>query len=349
MVGGLTGSRWARSFGNNPAVIERIAPREIVKGLLQGIPQPRPLVVPIVFSLGAKIENLSRRIYLENPTKISNALRQIRTQLRTDGVACYFDPFLELETLGLDTRWDSQNQTREIDWPDSAQPGELPRDLRSPEDAANRAAVKTGVEVIRRLNSILRDEPLLMAGVSGPFTLAARLTRLSVEEISGGAQPSEATLELAAVAITRIVSAFAESGANLLFVREEFLPQDSPAAVEGWVAGLAPVFNIIRFYGALPVLQFSSGALRGGTIRAILEKPLDATICLPPAGLAEAATGRAFGISLPIESLEAGDVSGEVRAACANCAPVLVTTDGDVPVNSDLKRLMSVLGVLARG
>jgi uroporphyrinogen decarboxylase-like protein len=334
-------------------MIERIAPREIVKGLLQGIPQPRPLIVPIVFSLGAKVENLSHRAYLENPTKISNAMRQIRAQLRTDGVACYFDSFLELEALGLETRWDSLNQTRAIDWPGSAPPGELPpqlrSDLRSPEEAANSAPVRAGVEVIRRLNSILRDEPLLMAGVSGSFTLAARLTQLSVEMLLGGAQPSESALELAAAAITKIVSAFVESGANLIFVREEFLPQDSPATVDAWAASLGPAFNIVRFYGALPVLQFASSAFRSGSMRAILEQPLDATICLPSPALGDATTGRAFGLSFPIESMEGGDVSSEVQSACANCEPALVTTDGDVPVGTDLKRLMSKLEFLARG
>jgi hypothetical protein len=329
--------------------MERIAPREIVKGLLQGIPQPRPLIVPIVFSLGAKIETLSRRAYLENPTKISNAMRQIRTQLRTDGVACYFDSFLELEALGVETRWDSLNQAREIDWAKFSQPGELAPQLRSPEEAAKSAPVRAGVEVIRRLNSILRDEPLLMAGVSGPFTLAARLTQQSADELSSGAQPSESTLELAAAAITKIVSAFVESGANLIFVREEFVPQHSQPTVGAWAEGLGPAFNIIRFYGALPVLQFASGTLRGGNIGAIVEQPLDATICLPPADFGDATTDRAFGWSLPIESLEGGEISDELQSACANGEPVLVATDGDVPVNTDLKRLMSTLEILARG
>jgi len=75
-------------------VNEQLTPRQMMKSLLQENPQPRPLIVPIVFAIGAKIENLSFRAYLDNPTKISNALRQIRTQLRADGVACYFDPLL---------------------------------------------------------------------------------------------------------------------------------------------------------------------------------------------------------------------------------------------------------------
>ena len=96
---------------------EQLTPRQMMKGLLQGNPQARPLIVPIVFALGAKIENLSFRAYLDNPTKISNALRQIRTQLRTDGVSCYFDPLLEAEALGGPPEWDETNQTAEFGGP----------------------------------------------------------------------------------------------------------------------------------------------------------------------------------------------------------------------------------------
>jgi hypothetical protein len=189
-----------------------------------------------------------------------------------------------------------------------------------------------------------------MAGVSGPFTLATRLTQLSADDISAGAQPSESALELAAAAITKIVSAFVESGANLIFLREEIFScsHDSPATVEAWAAGLGPACNIIRFYGALPVLQLASGALRSGSIGAILTRTLDATICLPPAGLAEANADRVFGLSLPIEALEGGDDFAEIQSPFEKGKPVLITTDGDIPASTDLRRLMRQLEILAR-
>src|ERR1700722_17492743 len=158
----------------------------MMKSLLQGNRQARPLIVPIVFSLGARIETLSYRAYLDNPTKISNALRQVRAQLRTDGVSCYFDPLLEAEALGGTLQWDKSNQTRSILWPESAQKGELAARLQSPEEAANSQRVRAAVEVIRRLNCLLRDEPLLMAGVCGPFTLAARLCGIEPGEMREG-------------------------------------------------------------------------------------------------------------------------------------------------------------------
>src|ERR1700689_2892096 len=177
---------------------ENSTPRQMLKGLLQGIPQTRPLFLPIVFSLGAKVENLPLREFLGNATKISNSLRQIRSHLRSDGVACYFDPCLEAEALGAVLQWEK---------------GEVPEGLRSPEDAAKSSRVIVAVEAIRRLKSLLRDEPLLMAGVTGPFTLAARITGLQQGNAARREDFSDTALELAAATITQIASKFVEAGA----------------------------------------------------------------------------------------------------------------------------------------
>src|SRR6202158_927360 len=120
MAPGLTRSRPPRFFGLESMMAETFNPRQAVKGLLEGIAPPRPLFLPIVFSLGARIENLPLRNFLSNPTKISNALRQIRTHLRSDGLTCYFDPLLEAEALGGALDWDAQGQRASLRWP---QPG----------------------------------------------------------------------------------------------------------------------------------------------------------------------------------------------------------------------------------
>src|SRR5271170_6375013 len=120
---------------------ESSTPRQILKGLLQGIPQTRPLFLPIVFSLGAKVENLPLREFLGHATNISNSLRQIRSHLRSDGVACYFDPYLEVEALGAVSHWKTGDQPPAIQWPQSAEKGEVPEGLQSPEDAAKSSRV----------------------------------------------------------------------------------------------------------------------------------------------------------------------------------------------------------------
>src|SRR5215831_8515381 len=95
--------------------------RQILKELLQGKAASRPLVVPIVFALGARVENLPLREFLTNPTKISNSLRQIRSRLKVDAVSCYFDPYLEVEALGGTLeRPSEQGATTIVRWPVSS-------------------------------------------------------------------------------------------------------------------------------------------------------------------------------------------------------------------------------------
>lgn len=323
-----------------------------MKSILQGAVPERPLLVPIVFALGAKIENLSFRAYLDNPTKITNALRQIRTQLRTDGVSCYFDPFLELEALGVQSNWDSTNQARTIFYPDDLQKGDLPSDLRSAEEAAESPRVKIAAEVIRRLNSLLRDDPLLIASVSGPYTLAARLTQLNASAVPHGAKPSDSAMEVAATAITKIASALVEAGANLIFIREEILPSLSAEDRRAWASLLAPAFNIIRFYEALPVLQLGDEASSAANLKMIHQQQWDAVLCVPATGVSNLESARtensALGLTLPLALLQTDDSVASIRSEIMNRAPALLTTDGDVPVTTDLKRLMSAFSSIAR-
>src|ERR1700684_3406008 len=155
---------------------EDYTPRQIVKDLLQGTAPPRPLFLPIVFSLGARIENIPLRSFLANPTRITNSVRQIRGRVRSDGITCYFDPFLEAQALGGTVEWESGDYARGVRWPGPAFNGEVPGGVRAPEDSVNSSSVITCAEGIRLLKSLMRDDALLMACITGPFTLCALLS-----------------------------------------------------------------------------------------------------------------------------------------------------------------------------
>jgi hypothetical protein len=188
--------------------------------------------------------------------------------------------------------------------------------------------------------------------VAGPFTLAAQLTQLESGDMRRGEEPSESALELSAAAITKIASAFVEAGANLIFIREETLPTLSSSTCQNWESLLAPVFNIIRFYEALPVLQISAQAARAENVEAILQQSWDAILC----SASEEFVTRAkrcddnfiFGFAVPLGALEASDSIDERFPGIANSRPALLTTDGDAPVAIDLKRLTSVFDSIAR-
>jgi Uroporphyrinogen decarboxylase (URO-D) len=335
---------------------ETFNPRQVVKGILEGIAPPRPLFLPIVFSLGARIENLPLRNFLSNPTKVSNALRQIRTHLRSDGVTCYFDPLLEAEALGGALDWDAQGQRASLRWPQPGETGALPCGLRSPDEAAKGGRVPVAVEVIARLKPLVRGQSLLMAGVTGPFTLAAHLTQTKDSNGNLDRAPDAAALDLAGEVTAAVAGAFVEAGADAIFIREQVLPLLTAETAAQWATRLATAINIIRFYEALPVLLLTCQDATAANSSLIAGRKWDCVLCpetrsMPPSGLESFATlgPSRFGVALPPAVLELGTLKSEVAArpvspAIHDLHPAVITTAGDVPSSVDLKQLNKLWG-----
>jgi len=330
---------------------ETIAPREILRDLLQGNTPARPLFVPIVFKLGARVENLPLRTFLNNPTKISNALRQIRGRLRSDGVSCYFDPFLEAEALGATLEWASENQSPTLRWPVATEHGWLPTDPATAEDAVKRGRIPVALEVIRRLKMLQRDESLLIVGVSGPLTLAARLTGLVGPQATMHEDLPESALEVTSSMILQLSKTFAEAGANLVFLREEILPTLGELGAEDWASMLMPIFNVIRFYEALPVLQIKNERAFEGNSGVIARLARDCVVCPTLEAVRNLSAevrgqiqGARLGVALSTESLAHDQQLGRV---IRDVRPALVTTAEDIAA-TDLKGLAAISEVVRK-
>jgi Uroporphyrinogen decarboxylase (URO-D) len=333
-----------------------LTPRKILDSLLKGTPPPRPLFLPIVFSLGARMENVSLRAFLGNPTKISNSLRLIRGHLRSDGVVSYFDPYLEAEALGALFEWEEEDQRPTLRWSGGPR-GVLPEGLRSPEEALKAGRIGVATDVIRRLRSMTRDESLIAACLSGPFTLATRLTGLEEKPPRAAEDFPDAALDLAASMMTTLSTAFVEAGANLIFVYEEVLPHLSAESAGQWESRLTPAANIARFHQALTVLLVADPRSFAENSGVILEQDWNCVVC--PAldeNLSLSAIGSQFGTVMSGIALPLGtpgvDIPGAVfpgvalEAAISELHPVIVTTAGDFPPDGDIKGLVRVAGAV---
>ena len=325
-------------------------PRQILAGLLQGIPPPRPLWLPIVFSLGARMENLPLGAFLKNATKISNSLKQICGHVRSDGVSCYFDPYLEAEALGGVLEWDTETQRPALRWPGHTHQGELPGNLHSTEEAMKRGRVAVALEVIRRLKSLLRDDSLLTAGVTGPFTLAARLTQSEPEPSLEFEHLPEAALEVAGSMMTKLSAAFAEAGANLIFIQEDVVPRLTAERCEEWASRLEPAFNIVRFYQALPVLLLTDSLSLAESRDMIFQQHWDCVVCetldLPLTSAAQAGD-TLRGVALPPEVFQPKNDEKDLNMILSDVMmsesrPAIVTTAGEVPPGADMKRVIRI-------
>src|SRR5271170_431658 len=92
---------------------------------------------------------------------------------------------------------------------------------------------------------------LLMAGVTGPLTLATLLAP-SGDTPTGGTAPSPLAAELAGQTTGAVARALCEAGAEVVLIRERMAPPGEAAAEA--MAQLEATINIVRFYEALPLV-----------------------------------------------------------------------------------------------
>ena len=298
---------------------------------MRGEPIARPLLMPIVFSLGSRLENLPLRDYLGNPTKIANALRQIRGALRVDGLACYCDPWLEAEALGCRVEW-KEDGSRASASPQAVEP--LRRRFEAAGGIAKLGRFPIAMEVLQRLKVMLKDDPALMVVVTGPHTLAAQLEQ---------GPPGNDGLEFAAEVVAAAVKGYLEAGADVVLLEERDLPD--AAGSEAWRSTLDPIINVIRFYEALPVLQFGDSA-QGSDF--LLRQNWECALCLDVRSVnagdwPSIAPWR--GVRIPAADLMEAD-SPEATLAAASAVGASFLSSADVPAQAELKRLTRNLAAI---
>lgn len=325
---------------------EALTPRQMIKALLRGAEPARPLLMPIVFSLGARMENLSLRSFQANPTKIANALRQIRSVLRVDGLTCYYDPFLEAEALGCPRNW-QDDRSSSITSPSFSSADDLRGKLSSLDALSSKGYIPVACEVLRRLKVMLKDEPALMVRVNGPLSLAAQL---SGEKATRQEPQSRDIVEFAAEVTASVSKTFLEAGADVILLTESHFPNMSAETCNWYASLLSPIANIVRFYEALPVF-FAAEAGSATTLSQLLNRSPDFIPCWPPtlaelthATLAHLRETHA-GVALPAECFRIEQACpSDVLADCASDRRIaFITSHGDLAETTDPKHLAKVL------
>jgi hypothetical protein len=295
--------------------------------MVRGEALTRPLLLAKLFALGSRMENLPLRDYLGNPTKITNALRQIRAALKVDGVMCYCDPYLEAEALGGRVEW-SGDESRTLTAPVAESVGALRRAYGEPGGILKMGRIGVAVEALRRLKTMLKDEPALMLRVTGPYTLGEQLR---VE--------NQDRLIFAAEIIATLVKEYLEAGADVIFLEESALPRSGNEGA-AWKSALDPITNMIRFYEALPVLRVETE-----DISVLAEQSWDCALCIDPSAMAESDWSRTtpwLGVDLALA--EPGSVTDlEQTLQCLSGARLKFVSCPDLPRAMEMKSLTRIL------
>ena len=315
--------------------------RSVVKGLLRGEQAARPLLMPLTFSLAARLENLPLGSFATNPTKIVNALRQVCSSLRLDGVTCYFDPFLEVEALGGKLEWTSEGAR--LLGPVCPRIDELRSQWESPETIVNRGRIPVAADVLKRLRILLKDDAALVIAVTGPIKLATLLAGTPPEDV-----PPNEMIEFSAEITAAVSKHFVEAGADVVFLRET-LPAGDSEAWQWWRALLEPLINVVRFYEALPVLLLDERVSARQTSK-LLDESWECVTCLMASlatELSSQGANQGLGVALPttlFTSSLPGEAAIAFRKLIESVKPLVVTTTMDLPASTDLKQVARLLG-----
>jgi Uroporphyrinogen decarboxylase (URO-D) len=329
-------------------MVAEITPRRAIKAILKGENPSRPLLMPILFSLGSRLENVTLRDFLSNPTKIVNALRQIRSVLKVDGLACYFDPFLEAEALGCQLKW-SPDGPSGLACPHFSDIEELRQKLHSLDEVPSGGRVPVALQVLERLKVMLKDEPALMVTVTGPLTLAAQLSAGTPGEVNG---PQPELVEFAAQVTACMSRTFVEAGADVVLIVERGRLELSAEVCESWASLLDPIVNVIRFYEALPVLLLDGSTLAEDFRSAVFSRHWNGVLCPVSSDhqfkgdFVRPSEGRP--VALPVGFFCPGREGAKITLEAAlqfirAQNPIFLTSSSDIPESIDAKHLAEVL------
>ncbi len=188
-------------------------PRKRIQAMVQGRGGSERVVLPLALGAAAQISARPLDEFFTDPTQLANGLLELQRALGSEGVVVALGEGFERasgETL----------------------------DLASLDQPGTRLAA--ALEATRRLRATLGDSAALLAGLTGPATLA---------------QQFNTDLASAGAAFGTLVKAFCEAGIDILLCLDS-----APAAdAEVWQDALKTAGNIARFHRALPLCVAPDG------------------------------------------------------------------------------------------
>lgn len=197
--------------------MERKPARRRVQAMAQGRGQTERLAIPLAFDVAACISARPLDAFHHDPTELANGLSELQRAIGSEAVCC---------ALADNIEWRS------------AAGGPLDPDAL----IAPGTPLAASLEACRRLRATAGDALALVAGLSGPATLAARFG---------------VTLTTAGEAFATLVKTFCGAGTDVVLVFEDSAIGDQDV----WNEAVRTAGNIARFHRALAVSVSSSGAL----------------------------------------------------------------------------------------
>jgi hypothetical protein len=191
--------------------------RKRAQAIAQGRGRNDRVVIPLAFEVAARISARPLAEFRHDATQLANGLAELQSAINADGMVCALAGGMEFEAAagaGLDG-----------------------------ERIATQGAVAASLEACRRLRASQGDNAALLAGLTGPATLARQFA---------------VDITAATTSFAALVKAFCDAGADVILLME-----DEGAACDGedWQDGVKTAANIARFHQASLLVWQGAGGL----------------------------------------------------------------------------------------
>jgi len=180
--------------------------RKRAQAIAQGRGRNDRVVIPLALEVAARISARPLQAFRNDATQLANGLGELQHALNADGLVCALAARMEIDSAagaGLDI-----------------------------ERIARQGAVGASLEACRRLREVQGDNAALLAGLTGPASLA---TQFGVD------------LATATSAFAALVKEFCAAGADVILLMED---AGVDCSLDAWQDGVKTAANIARFHQA---------------------------------------------------------------------------------------------------
>jgi hypothetical protein len=322
--------------------------RDAFRRTMQAANAGRPVFVPIVYRLAARIEQTSLLDMVSDPTSYANILESAWKLLRQDAIITGFNPSLEAEIFGCQVEWQDDYELPAVS-------GWTACEL-SGAGLENSARLPVLLEATKRLIQTRGREVAIVAVMTGPGSLA---TNIAEHAELDREYTFEEIVALAGGQLIKYARSLGEVKVDAIIIREDLLGEkyyeEFLAHEKAYTGIYATLFNLTRFYNLAGILMVKRGRLED--LSAIVQKLGPNGLLLTGQKLSEAdltffkdlSASRKLAIGLPLPLADPDEAVAQLQIYeefISEFKPggFFYTSDGEVPPDIPLEAIHDIVG-----
>jgi len=228
--------------------------RDAFKSTMQVMNPGRPVFVPMVYRLAAKIEQIALADMVLDPTYYANLLEGAYKLIKQDAIITNFDPSLEAELFGCQVEWQNDYELPVVmGWRNC--------ELESV-GLENSSRIPVVLEAIRRLVLTRGKEVAIIGVVTGPCSLAGTVAESAKLDKN---YKNEDVISLTGNALTKLTKSICELKVDAIIFREDLLAEKYSGELlsleKAYTAVYATLFNLTRFYNTPALIMVRENKL----------------------------------------------------------------------------------------